>query len=77
MVRPNDFFKVLHGIRAARYDYFFGLAFSFGCGQFAGAGDWTNFLAHPLPPFRIDILPEPNDVPVAILLNTTVLTRSS
>jgi hypothetical protein len=69
---------MLRGIGSASRNYFLGLVFPSRRREFAGTGDGADFLAYTLPLFlALDILPESNDVPVAILLNTTILTRST
>ncbi len=68
------FVEMLHAIRSAGRDDLLRLALPFGCGQFAWAGEGTDFFAHSL-----SLLSAPNDVPIAVFLNTTslTLTRSS
>src|SRR5258708_25318537 len=78
VVRTNDFFKILPSIRPAGLDYFLALSFPFGCREAAGTGNRADSLSYSLPLFLArDILPEPNDIPLAILLNGTILTRST
>src|SRR3989442_10787503 len=74
----NHTVKMLFRVGTGTLDNFFRLAFPFGSGQLAGAGEWANFLPQ-IPPLllALDIYPPPNYIPVTTLFDITVLTRST